>query len=222
MRYTPHLTVAFAAAFVLGACAQADGPTRPGRNTAIGTGAGAAVGAVLGNVLSGGNETAGTLTGAAIGAALGGAAGYTFDNQQEAFEDALATERANNEIEIQRVREDMLRINLQNEVSFDYNSAQVNPAFRPTVTKLADVLTRFDNSNVTIVGHTDATGPDGYNQQLSERRAISVADELVTMGVNPGRITAIGRGESEPRATNDTAAGRQLNRRVEILVTPAA
>jgi outer membrane protein OmpA-like peptidoglycan-associated protein len=88
--------------------------------------------------------------------------------------------------------------------------------------KLADVLKKYDRNEITIIGHTDASGSEGYNQQLSERRAIAVRDQLVTLGVPASRLRAFGRGELEPRADNGNEAGRQLNRRVEILVQTTA
>ena len=86
------------------------------------------------------------------------------------------------------------------------------------MSKLAEVLRKYDRNEITIVGHTDAAGSDSYNQTLSERRAMAVRDELNMLGVPSSRLQAVGRGEFEPRADNGTEAGRQLNRRVEILV----
>jgi outer membrane protein OmpA-like peptidoglycan-associated protein len=88
--------------------------------------------------------------------------------------------------------------------------------------KLAEVLRKYDRNDITIVGHTDAVGADSYNQTLSERRAVAVRDELTALGIPSQRIRAIGRGEFEPRADNGTEAGRQLNRRVEIMVQSSA
>ena len=105
-------------------------------------------------------------------------------------------------------------------MSFDFDSAALKPAFLPTLDKVAGVLQRFDRSVVHIIGYTDSTGTAVYNQVLSERRARSVAGYLGAHGVDPGRLQTEGRGENEPRATNATEAGRQLNRRVEILIKP--
>ena len=123
--------------------------------------------------------------------------------------------------EVERVREDLLRITLSNEVSFDFDSAEIKPAFRPTLQRLAEVLIKYDRSRALIVGHTDSVGPEDYNLDLSLRRAEAVRDALVAYGVPPERLSVEGRGEAEPRASNATEAGRQLNRRVEILVSPA-
>ena len=103
---------------------------------------------------------------------------------------------------------------------FDYDSAAIKPAFQPTLRTLADVLGKYDRNQVQVVGHTDSTGSDAYNQALSERRAEAVTQELGYLGVPRAIMTATGRGEREPRAENATEAGRQLNRRVEIFVRP--
>ena len=158
--------------------------------------------------------------GGTVGAAAGAAVGSIFDRQQKELEEALERERAANEVEIERVSEDLLRINLANEVSFEVDSAEINPAFEPTLQKLADVLRDYGQTQATIAGHADATGSDEYNKALSQRRAWAVSDALERYGVSATRLTAVGKGESEPRADNSTARGRQLNRRVEILVSP--
>ena len=189
----------------------------PGKAT--GAGAGAVLGGVLGAVFDK-NDARGVAVGAAAGAIAGAAIGSIFDQQQEEFEETLRDERAANDIEIERVREDLLRINLDSEVSFDYDSAVIRPAFRDTLAKLADVLIKYDRSRAMIIGHTDSTGSDAYNQELSQRRSMAVVNELSRYGVASFRLQAEGRGEREPRAENTTEAGRQLNRRVEILVMP--
>jgi outer membrane protein OmpA-like peptidoglycan-associated protein len=121
---------------------------------------------------------------------------------------------------MQRLRDDTLKLTLDSEVSFDYDSDRIKPAFRSTLDKLADVLRKYDRTVVHVVGHTDSTGSAEYNQRLSERRASSVASYLESRGVDPSRVRYEGRGESEPRDTNATEAGRQLNRRVEIYLKP--
>lgn len=208
--------LAFASVLALAAC---QGGEIRDRGTATGAGAGAVLGGVLGAVLDK-NDARGVTAGAAAGAILGGAVGSIFDRQQEEFEDTLREEQVANEVEIERVRDDLLRINLANEVSFDLDSAEIRPAFQDTLSKLADVLAKYDRSQATVVGHTDSSGSDTYNQDLSERRAQAVVSELARYGVPSFRLHAEGRGESQPRAENSTAAGRQLNRRVEILVSP--
>jgi outer membrane protein OmpA-like peptidoglycan-associated protein len=195
--------------------------TQSVNRAAVGGAIGAVAGGVIGNRLDKkGSRTGGTVAGAVAGAAVGGGLGYLFDKQEREFEQELANERANNEIEIERVRDDLLKLTLDSEVSFDYDSAAIKPAFQPSLTKLANVLAKYDRNQVTVVGHTDSTGSDAYNQGLSVRRAEAVVGELTNRGVPSSMLQAAGRGESEPRADNGTEAGRQLNRRVEILIQP--
>jgi outer membrane protein OmpA-like peptidoglycan-associated protein len=173
---------------------------------------------VLGNRLDKGNRVRGTVIGAAAGTAAGAGIGYLMDRQEAELREQLASERTDHAIELERVREDLLKLTLSNEISFDFDSAAIKPAFKPTMHKLAEVLSKYDRNEITIIGHTDSLGAEGYNQQLSERRAVAVREQLVTLGVPANRLRAFGRGELEPRADNGNDAGRQLNRRVEIMV----
>ncbi len=218
MKSSTILTLSIAAllggaALGLGGCAADD----PHQRAKIGAVTGAIAGAVIGNQVSPGR---GNWAGAAIGALAGAAVGNYMDQQQREFEAALQREQQAKELEIQRLRDDTLKLTLNSEVSFDFDRADIKPAFRPSLDKLADVLKRYDKTIVYIVGHTDSTGSAEYNQRLSERRARAVADYLISRGVSPARLRTEGRGESEPRATNATEAGRQLNRRVEMFIRP--
>ncbi len=213
----PCVTVV--AALALAACAQGR-PGEPGRATGVGAATGAVVGGVLGNVLSAdGRRSENTAIGAAIGAALGGGAGYAMDRQRQEFERELAAERARNDVQIEQLRQDVLLLTLDQDVQFAVDSAVVEPGFRDTLGKVADVLRRHPGTRVAVIGHTDSTGAERYNEMLSNRRAEAVRDELAAMGVARDRLTTLGRGETEPRASNDTAAGRAANRRVELVLT---
>jgi len=205
---------------VLAGCATGPDGTRETRNTGTGAAVGAVVGGISGALLDRGSKVRGAAIGTAAGAAVGGGIGHLFDRQQQEFEQVLAEERQANAVQVERVRDDLLKLTLENEVSFDFDSAAIKPTFRPTLEKLADVLTKHDRTRVTVVGHTDSVGSEAYNQRLSERRAEAVRARLASLGVARSRLEAEGRGELEPRATNETEAGRQLNRRVEILVRP--
>ncbi|HEB97110.1 MAG TPA: OmpA family protein [Sedimenticola thiotaurini] len=189
----------------------------PNRQAKIGAGVGAVAGAIIGHQISHGS---GKWIGAAVGALAGGAVGHYMDKQQQEFEQALRKEQEAHQLEIERLKDDTLKLSLDSEVSFDFNKAEIKPAFRPSLDKLADVLLKYDRTVVHVVGHTDSVGSEAYNQQLSERRARAVVDYLASRGVPYDRLRSEGRGESEPRATNATEAGRQLNRRVEIYVKP--
>jgi len=203
------LALAVAVGVALAGCAADD----PYQRTKAGAAIGAVAGAVVGHQLDSGS---GALVGAAVGALAGGLVGNYMDKQQAELRQTVAQ----NDIEMQRLRDDTLKLTLDSEVSFDYDSDRIKPAFRSTLDKLADVLRKYDRTVVHVVGHTDSTGSAEYNQRLSERRAGSVASYLESRGVDPSRVRYEGRGESEPRDTNATEAGRQLNRRVEIYLKP--
>jgi outer membrane protein OmpA-like peptidoglycan-associated protein len=208
--------LALGCVLLAGCTTHADG-TQSVNKTAVGAGVGALAGGVLGNRLDKDKRGRGTVIGALAGAAAGGGLGYMMDRQEADLREQLAGERAQHAVEIERVRDDLLKLTLASEVSFDVNSATVKPSFKPSLGKVAEVLQRYD-SQVTVVGHTDSSGAESYNQQLSERRAQAVLDELVRQGVPYPRLSATGRGEYEPRADNASATGRAQNRRVEILL----
>lgn len=197
----------------LTACATDD----PNRRAKGGAAIGAVVGAVVGHQL---DHRSGRFVGAAVGALAGAGVGNYMDDQQQAFEQDLAAEQRQHQLAIERMQDDTLKLSLDSEVSFDLNSYGIKPAFEPSLNKLADVLLRYNQTVVHVVGHTDSSGSDSYNQRLSEQRAESVGYYLMDRGVPQGRLRWEGRGEVEPRESNATAAGRQLNRRVEIYVKP--
>ncbi len=200
-------------AIALSGCATDD----PNRRAKTGAAIGAITGAVLGHQIDG---KKGRFLGAAVGAIAGGAVGSYMDKQQRELEEQLAEERRQNAIELERLKGDILKVNLSSEVSFDVDKATIKPGFYGTLNKLARVLAKYNNTIVHIVGHTDSTGSASYNQRLSERRAEAVKAYLVEHGVAPDRIRTEGRGESEPRASNATPEGRAMNRRVEIYLKP--
>lgn len=183
------------------------------------TGTGAIIGAVAGAVV--GKQVdgkKGAVIGAVVGGAAGAAVGNMMDKQEQEYQAALEQEQRNHEIEVERVREDLLKLTLSSEVSFDTNSTAIRPAFGASLNKIADVMNRYPDNNIMIAGHTDSVGSDTYNQRLSEQRAESVANYLVGRGVDRYRISTQGKGKYEPRASNDTAEGRRQNRRVEIFL----
>ena len=192
-------------------------PDDPHRRAKTGAAVGAIAGAVLGHQL---DDDSGRWVGAAVGALAGGSVGNYMDEQQRDFEYSLRQERNQNQLEIERLRDNTLRLTVDNEVSFDFDKADIRPSFRASLDKLARVISKYDRTVVHIVGHTDAIGSQQYNQQLSERRARSVEAYLLSRGVAGSRLESWGLGEDEPRADNETEAGRQLNRRVEIFVKP--
>ncbi|MEG7524200.1 MAG: OmpA family protein [Chromatiales bacterium] len=197
----------------LSACTTND----PHQRAKTGAAIGAVVGAVAGHQM---NDRSGKFVGAAVGALAGAAIGNYMDDQQREFEESLAVEQERHDVEIERLKDDTLKLSVNNEVSFAFDSADISPAFKPTLCKLARLLNKYNKTVVHIIGHTDNRGANEYNETLSSRRADHVAFYLEDRGVPGARIRTEGRGESEPRATNTTEAGRQLNRRVEIYVKP--
>lgn len=203
-------------AVTLWGCAQPQTKTQQG--ALYGTGIGAAVGAGLGQVVGG--DTKSTLIGAGIGAALGGVAGGSIgrymDNQQAALQQQFA---ASDAVNVQR-NADVLAVTFKSDVLFDVNSAALKPGAYTEINRVAEVLVKYPQTVIQVAGHTDSTGSEVYNQQLSERRATSVQNALINQGVAAARMQTVGFGESQPIADNSTEAGRQLNRRVVVTITP--
>lgn len=212
MSLTRKLLPVIIAAAIAG-CAADD----PNRRAKTGAAIGAVAGAVLGHQL---DDDKGRYWGAVAGALAGGAVGNYMDNQQREFEAALAEEQRRHDLEIQRLEDESLKIDVSSEVSFDFGKADLKPAFIPTLDKVSGLIRKYDRTVVHVIGHTDSVGSDAYNQRLSEQRAERVAQYFAGSGIPWQRLSTEGRGEREPRASNDTEAGRQLNRRVEILIKP--
>jgi len=209
----------------LGLVGCASNPDDPNRHTKEKAAMGAAIGALAGAVIGhqqdrSGGALRGALIGGAAGGVLGAGAGRYMDNQEAEFKRVLAEERRANQIEIERLQNENLKITMNSEVSFAYNSAQLTPAFHSSLDKVADILARYPRTTIKITGHTDSRGSAEYNQQLSVQRAQAVAWYISDRGVDSRRVLTDGRGEMQPRATNDSEAGRQLNRRVEMLIIP--
>lgn len=200
-------------AITITGCATGDSLSRGQAGAAIG----AVAGAVLGHQVDGDK---GRYAGALVGAIAGNAVGRYMDEQQAALEDQLRREQAANEIQISRLADNSLKLNLSSEVSFDFDSAMIRSDFRSSLNKVANVLADYPSTAVHIVGHTDSVGSDQYNNQLSVRRASSVQNYLASQGVKQGRTRTKGYGEVMPIASNASEAGRQRNRRVEIYLKP--
>lgn len=179
------------------------------RGAVIGAGAGAAIGGVIGN------QTGSTARGAIIGAVVGGAAGAIIGHQMD--QQAKELDQSIPGAKVERVGEG-IEVTFDSGLLFDFDSDRIRPDAAKNFQELANSLTKFGNSNLLIVGHTDSQGEDAYNMNLSQRRANSASAYLQSLGVPASRISTAGRGEAEPVATNDTDAGRQLNRRVEVAI----
>lgn len=182
--------------------------------TAIGAVAGGILGGVIANN-TGPRSTGRTAAGVAVGAVAGGLIGKSMDDREKKLR-AIAADRNSKAMQVERLKEDVVRVSVSAESSFDVNQADIKPEFKPTLDKVAEVLRSDARQAIRVVGHTDSLGSDDYNQGLSERRAEAVGGYLVSKGVSSSQITTEGRGEKEPRASNDTVDGRTQNRRVEI------
>lgn len=179
---------------------------------------GAVGGAVIGATAYRKDRTKGAIVGAVGGGLAGGAVGAYMDTQKRDLEKNLANEIKNGHARVDKLPNDVVRVTMTSSTAFDVNSTEIKPGFHGAMDKIADVVIRYGKTTLTIVGHTDNIGSDQQNQQLSERRAGSVAHYLEGKNVNPVRLAMQGRGEGAPIASNDTEAGRQANRRVEIYV----
>jgi outer membrane protein OmpA-like peptidoglycan-associated protein len=155
------------------------------------------------------------LIGAGIGALAGGAVGNYMDRQEA----KLRAELQGTGVSVTRIG-DNITLNMPGNVTFDTDSAALRPQFFGVLTSVGKVLTEYDKTVVEVAGHTDSTGSDSYNMQLSQRRANTVGEYLYTQGIMDQRIISVGMGEHHPIADNSTAEGRQLNRRVEITLVP--
>src|SRR5436305_10846516 len=181
------------------------------KGAAIGGTLGAVFGAVIGNNKGHHSSKRGAVVGGVAGAAAGAIVGAMMDKQERELRQIQG-------VSVTRTAPDELNVTVRNEVLFDFNSSALRSASRDSLREMANVFEKYPNTTIEVAGHTDSIGSASYNQRLSERRAGSVANYLEGLGVRSSRIDAIGYGKSQPRATNSTAAGRQLNRRVEIHV----
>ena len=207
------------AALFSSACTTLDPYTREEKTARAQNGAviGAISGAVVGLVTGDGSmeRKKRALAGAGLGALAGGAVGY-YQDRQEA---RLRTELEGTGVSVTRMG-DNITLNMPGNITFATNSADLNANFFAVLDSVSKVLEEFDQTVVEVAGHTDSTGTDAYNQTLSVRRAASVGTYIVNRGVISERIIEVGLGESLPIASNETDAGRQLNRRVELTLVP--
>lgn len=212
------LTMTLAAVFAAG-CQALDPYTREEKTSnatkgaLIGAGIGAVVGLISGDDAVERRQHALVLAG--IGALAGGAVG-AYQDKQEA---KLRAELEGTGVSVTRIG-DNITLNMPGNVTFATDSSDLSPAFFDVLNSVSKVLEEFDQTVVEVAGHTDSTGSDAYNQALSERRANAVASYLQSQGVMRERLITLGMGESRPVADNNTPAGRQANRRVEITMVP--
>ena len=212
------VAAALAATLVLGACTT-DPYTGEQKvsNTAGGAALGAGLGALAGLAVGGSRNAQrnAVLIGAGIGALGGGAIGSYMDNQEAELRGQLQ----GTGVSVTRVG-DQIVLNMPSNITFDTDSDRIKPSFYQTLNSVGLVLKKFNRTTIDVYGHTDSQGSESYNYDLSQRRALSVADWLSGRGVDSRRFAVTGFGETRPIASNDTADGRAENRRVEIQLSP--
>ena len=217
MKKNQMITLALVAAMLpLSACVT--DPTTGKRRiskAAIGGIGGALGGYLLGDLIGGKRDRTEKIVGAGIGALAGAGAGYYMDEQEK----KLRQQTAGTGVNVTR-EGDNLVLDMPSEVAFGVDSTNIDAGFRNTLDQVASTLTQYEKTYVDVMGHTDSTGSDAYNQTLSERRASAVADYLSIRGVQSARLATRGYGESQPKASNLDPAGRSANRRVEIRLVP--
>ncbi len=179
---------------------------------------GAAIGAVLGAIAgkgTGDHDKSRYVWGAALGAIAGGAVGGYMDKQEEEFRAQLA----DSGVQVVRQGNDIF-LQMPGDITFATNSSRISSDFYPVLDDVANILRKYDKTLLQIEGHTDSTGSNQLNQNLSESRANSVRNYLSQQQVYSQRIRTYGYGESSPIANNQTAQGRAKNRRVELRIIP--
>jgi len=183
--------------------------TKTQKKTTIGLRTGAVIDGIIGN------KSDHTAAGAIIGATIGGAAGALIGRQMDKQTEELQKDLENATVE--RIGEG-IKITFDSGLMFAIDSYNLNNSTQANLTDLSSVLNKYEDTNILIEGHTDATGETAYNQELSVKRANSVYSYLSAEGVEQNRMTAVGYGESQPIADNNTVENRQLNRRVEVAI----
>jgi outer membrane protein OmpA-like peptidoglycan-associated protein len=201
-------------ALVVSGCAT-DTQRKKGR--LVGAALGTVVGAGVGYAIGGGKGAAiGAGSGLIVGGLAGDQIGKYMDKQEAEMRQALAEVES---ASIQR-EQDILAITFKSDFSFGFDSAVIKPGAEDEIARVAAVLVKYPQTNISIEGYTDSKGAEEYNMDLSRRRAEAVKASLIGRGLTSSRLQTIGFGESKPVATNDTEAGRQQNRRVRIVIVP--
>lgn len=210
------LLLAFGSILTATACVDPNAyPDDPNGRTKSGAIMGGLLGAAAGVAVSDDDDKLkGALLGAALGAGTGALIGADLDRQAAELRSQMSPG-----VTVTNAG-GYLVVNMPQDLLFATDSASVRPDLNADIRAVASSLLKYPNSRIEVVGHTDNTGGAAYNQDLSQRRASSVASILLNSGVPSGRVSAYGRGEDQPIATNLTPEGRALNRRVEIIIRP--
>ena len=215
-RFIRMLSVSTLVVFAAVACTTVNPYTRETQTSKAvkGAGIGAAAGAVAG-LLTKGDKLENALIGAGVGALAGGGVGYYMDVQEAKLRQRLE----GTGVSVTRVG-DNITLNMPSNITFALNSADLNAQFFSALEGVGLVLKEYNKTVIEVAGHTDSTGSDAYNLQLSQRRAQAVASYLASQGVKNERLITVGAGEAYPIASNDTEQGRAANRRVELTIVP--
>ncbi|WP_265587229.1 OmpA family protein [Sphingomicrobium arenosum] len=219
MKFTHKMTaLAVVAGLGTAACTTdaVTGERRISTEAGIGTAAGAVLGYLAGDILGGRNDRTAKIIGAGVGAVAGGAVGAYMDKQEQDMRRATA----GTGVDVIRDGDELLLRMDEDAINFAVNRYDIQPQHRETLDKIASTLTTYDSTYIDIMGHTDSSGTDSYNQTLSVNRAVAVRDYLASRGVQSARMATVGYGETQPIADNSTEYGRAQNRRVEIKVVP--
>ncbi|MGA8008301.1 MAG: OmpA family protein [Thiomonas sp.] len=206
-------------ALSLGGCANMN---ESQKSTASGAGIGAAAGAVIGALTAGGNTGKSAATGAVAGAAVGALGGYLWNQHLEKQKQDLQAASAGTGVQVTQTQDNRLKMNVPSDAGFATGSAQLNSRMYPILESMATGLNQNPSETVQVFGFTDSTGTDAINYPLSENRALTVKNFLVSRGVAAQRVSTQGLGPQNPVESNATAQGRAANRRVEVYVAVPA
>jgi outer membrane protein OmpA-like peptidoglycan-associated protein len=196
---------------VLTSCKSSNSMNKTQKGAAVGAGGGAVVGGIIGNKYAKGNTVLGAIIGATVGGAAGAVIGRRMDKQAEEMKRSMPN------AQVERVGEG-IKITFGSDILFDVDSYELKSETKKQLTEFAQTLNKYEDTDIRIEGHADATGSDDHNLKLSKQRADAVANYLEAQGVKTSRIDEKGYGESQPVADNSTEAGRRKNRRVDVAV----
>ena len=207
-------TIIILIVFTLSGCAT---DTKRKKGAVVGAVVGTVVGAGVGYAVGGGKGAAiGAGSGLLLGGLTGAAIGNYMDKQEEELRQALATAEA---ASIQR-EQDVLAITFKADVVFDVDSAVIKTGAYDEIDRVSQVLSKYPQTKIRIEGHTDSAGSEDHNLELSEKRAQAVKNALIVRNIDPARLQTVGFGEAKPVSGNDTETGRQMNRRVRVVIIP--
>lgn len=214
------MVIRYASIFlIIGALVSCASMNNTQKGATIGAGGGAVIGGIIGHFIGDGNEALGAAIGAAVGGGTGALIGRNMDKQAQAIESTIPG------AEVEKINNgEALAITFdgnQDGITFPTNKYDLNDLSKTNLAKLSGIFQEFPDTYLQINGHTDDVGKDEYNLKLSENRAESVSNYLISQGIDKSRIATQWFGETKPRVTNDTPENRAKNRRVEVYIVPS-